>query len=238
LLIWGLWGLTLGVLGCTAAIAAENDEPACPGATEFDALTLTDAAVRTLANEPHLLLAQQDVVEARSDKLASISPFLPKGQLLFDDERFAPSGAAAPVTVVGNNVLGGARTYSAYGSVSVSWNLFSGGHDVAGLHQAQAEIRSTQAALSSQLDDTLSDLLKGYAEVYETRLDLSQQRVAVTRLKAIEARATEKFSHGDGTIIAIGQAREAALDAEQTFNATCRTLTEKALALTESGHLI
>ncbi len=229
-------GLAVGGAGwpCAHARAAETEEAVCPGAAEFDALSLTDAAVRTLANEPHLLLAQQDVVEAGTDKRAAASPFLPKGQLIVDDERFAPSGAAAPVTVVGNNVLGGSRTYSAYGAVSVSWNLFSSGHDVAGLHEAQAEVRSSQAALSAQLDDTLSELLKEYSEVYETRLDLSQQRLAVTRLKTIEAHATDRFSHGDGTIIAIGQAREAALDAEQTFNTTCRTLTEKALALTKA----
>lgn len=222
------------ILPSADAEAADGANSGCLGAMEFDELTLTDATVGALANEPHLLLAQQDIVEARADKRAAVSPFLPKGQLVLDEERFTPSGGFAPVTVVGNNILGGTRTYSAYGSVSVGWNIFSSGRDVAGLHQAEAEVRSSQVALYAQLDDSLSDLLKGYAEAYETRLDLSQQESAVIRLKTIEVRAEDRFQHGGGTIIAIGQAREAALDAEQTLNATCRTLTEKSLALAKA----
>jgi outer membrane protein TolC len=235
-IIIGVYGL--GALGSSTpsagAEAAGSANIGCLAATAFDELTLTDAAIGALANEPHLLLAQQDVVEARADKRAAVSPFLPKGQLLLDEERFEPAGGYTPVTVVGSNILGGTRTYSAYGAVSVSWNIFSSGHDVAGLHEANAEVRSSQGALVAQLDDSLSDLLKAYAEAYETRLDVSQQESAVSRLKAIEARAEDRFQHGDGTIIAIGQAREAALDAEQTFNATCRTLTEKSLALAKA----
>jgi outer membrane protein TolC len=240
----GNWrAIILGVYGLFAvglAIPAAGSEPTdtvnsvCQGTSQFDELTLTDAAVGALANEPHLLLAQQDVVEARSDRHAAVSPFLPKMQLVLDEERFEPSNGFAPVTVVGSNILGGTRAYSAYGSISVSWNIFSSGRDIAGLHQADAGVRSSQEALYAQLDDSLSDLLKSYAELYETRLDLSQRQSAVSRLKAIEGRAEDRFQHGDGTVIAIGQAREAALDAEQTFNATCRTLTEKSLALAKA----
>jgi outer membrane protein TolC len=216
----------------TADDASANGE--CASATRFQSLTLTDAVTQTLRNEPHLLLARQDVEESKADITAAVTPFLPKGQILLDDERFVPNHPFEAVTVVGNNILGGTKTYSGYGAISVSWNISDSGRDVAGYYGAQAELRSSSAALYSQLDDTLGALLKGYAEVYEARLSVRQRSTAVDRLRTIETRAEERFRHGDGTTVAIGQAREATLDAEQALYQTCSTLTDKSLALAKA----
>jgi outer membrane protein TolC len=101
--------------------ASANAECAC--ATRFQPLTLTDAVTQALRNEPRLLLARQDVEESKADITAAVTPFLPKGQILLDDERFVPNHPFEAVTVVGNNILGGTKTYSGYGAISVSWNI-------------------------------------------------------------------------------------------------------------------
>jgi outer membrane protein TolC len=228
----------LSVLAVTgspdAGWAQAVPESKCAAANAFQPISLTDAVVQSLSNEPHLIIARLDVVESKADLKAAKTPFLPKAQLIFDNERFVPSGAAAPVTVVGNNILGGTGAYSAYGSIGVSWNIISSGRDMAGYRGAKAEVRSSNAALQSQLDDTLSELLKGYADVFETRLNVDQQSRALDSLRDIEGRADERYRHGNGTAIAIGQARAAALDAERTLNQTCRTLTEKSVALAKA----
>jgi outer membrane protein TolC len=195
---------------------------------------LADAIVQSLRNEPHLIVARQDVLEAKADLKAAVAPFLPKAQIVVDDERFVPSDGFAPVTVVGNNILGGSKTNSAYGSIAVSWNILSSGHDVAGYKGAQAAVRASNASLYGELDDTLTVVLKGYAEVYETRLSVEQQSRSLDLLREIERRAEERYEHGNGTTIAIGQSRGAAFDAERALNDSCRGLTEKSASLAKA----
>jgi outer membrane protein TolC len=222
------------LLGPIAGERAVAEPVRCLAESTSEPLNLSDAVIAALSHEPHLNLAREDVHESTADVRSSKTAFLPKGQLLVDDERFDPHGAAAPVTVVGNNILGGTRTYSAYGSVSISWNIMNSGRDLAAYHGALAGLRASDAALFSQLDDTLSGVLKAYAELHESHLSVEQKGVALDRLKAIAARSEERFRHGDGTTIAIGQAREAALDAEQTMNQACNSLTTKSLALAKA----
>ncbi len=151
-------------------------ESGCAGAEKSLSVSLADAVVQSLRNEPHLIVARQDALESKADLKAATAPFFPKAQLVVDEERFVPSNGSAPVTVIGNNILGGSKTYSAYGSISVSWNILSSGRDVAGYKGAQAEVRASNASLYGELEDTLTAVLKGYAEVYETRLSVEQQR--------------------------------------------------------------
>jgi outer membrane protein len=128
----------------------------------------------------------------------------------------------------------GSKSYSAYGSIAISWNILSSGRDVAGYKGALAEVRASKASLYGALDDTLTAVLKGYADVYETKVSIDQQKRSLDLLREIERRAVERYEHGDGTTIAIGQSREAALDAEKTLNDSCRSLTEKSASLAKA----
>jgi outer membrane protein TolC len=197
-------------------------------------VTLTDAIIEALRSEPHVIVARQDLIEAKADATAAVAPFLPKAQLIIDEERFLPANGFSPVTVVGTNVLGGTRSYSAYGAITLSWSIVSSGRDVAGLHAARADVHASTEALHGQFADTLSALLKAYSDVYETQVSLAQQGQSLILLKAIAQRADERYQHGNGTTIAIGQARGAALDAEKSFNEACRSLTEKSSALAKA----
>ena len=195
---------------------------------------LADAVRQSLSTQPQLIAAQQDVVESRSDVRAAVAPFLPTVTASVMDEKYVPANGGGPVIVVGNNVLGGPETRSGYGSLALSWNVMNSGRDVAGLHSAIAGVHAASLGLDSQLSDTLSGILQAYADLYEAEIDAANESAATEVLKEIHARAEERFSNGNGTTLAIGQARTSELDAEQSLNKACRTVVEKSAALAEA----
>jgi outer membrane protein TolC len=230
------------LLGSSApvyAVAAEitASPPVCTTEQAVTAVSLADAIVKSLSDQPKLNLAKETLVESRADLSASSAAFLPAGQLLVEEARYAPSNGGAPVQVVGNNVLGGPKSDSAYGSLNMTWNLFSSGKDVAGYRGAKAAVRSTSAGLDSQLNETLTDVIQAYADLHEAQVTVDYQGRTVITLKDMAARAEERLKGGQGTTVAVGQARAAELDAERTFNQNCRKVYDKSQALAQSfGH--
>ena len=206
----------------------------CNAADGLRTIALADAVAASLEDEPHLIMAQQDAAVSRSDLLASTADFYPSLQLSFGEEHYVPSNGSSPVVVVGNSVLGGAQTQSAYGALSLNWNLMSSGRGVAAYRSAKASLHAADSGLDSQLQDTLTGILQADADLYEAEIAARGQANAVTALKAILARADERFRNGHGTTVAIGQARSAALDAEQSLNRACQTLADKSAALAQA----
>lgn len=197
-------------------------------------LQLADAVRQSLSSQPQLIVAQQDVVESRSDVRAAVAPFLPTVTASLLDEKYVPANGGGPVIVVGNNILGGPETRSGYGSLNMSWNVMNSGRDVAGLHSAMAGVHAASYGLDGQLSDTLSGILQAYADLYEAEIEAASQATATETLKEIYARSQERFANGNGTTVAIGQARTSELDAEQSLNKACRTIVEKSAALAEA----
>ena len=195
---------------------------------------LADAVRQSLSVQLQLIAAQQDVVESRSDVRAEVAPFLPTVTASVLDEKYVPANGGGPVIVVGNNILGGPETRSGYGSLAMSWNIMNSGRDAAGLHSALAGVHAASFGLDSQLSDTLSAILQAYADLYEAEVDAANEAAATVVLKEIHARAEERFSNGNGTTVAIGQARTSELDAEQSLNKACRVVVEKSAALAEA----
>jgi outer membrane protein TolC len=229
----------------TAAGEAGIPQPICASEQAITAINLADAVVKSLTDQPKLIIAKETLAESRADLSASAAAFLPAGQLLVDAERYAPSNGAAPVQVVGSNIIGGPKSDSTYGSLNLTWNLFSSGKDVAGYRGAKATVRSTSAGLDSQLNDTLTDVLQAYADLGEAQVTVDYQARTVAALKGIAGRAEDRFRGGQGTTVALGQARAAELDAERTFNQDCRGVYDKSQALAQSfglqlapGHII
>jgi outer membrane protein TolC len=217
---------SLDVAAATASICS------APGALRT--VDLADAVGASLEHEPHLLMAQQDDAASRSDLLASTADFYPSLQLSLGNERYVPSNGATPVVVVGNSVLGGAQSKSAYGALSLNWNLMSSGRGVAAYRSAKASLRAADSGLDSQLQDTFTGILQANADLYEAQIATRGQANALGGLKAILARADERYRNGHGTTVAIGQARSAALDAEQSLNRACQALADKSAALAQS----
>ena len=211
-------------------------EAVCTGADAElpQSLPLADAVRQSLVAQPQLVIAQQELLESRADITAAIAPLLPSASLSVMDERYVPHNGNGPVVVIGNNVLGGPETRSAYGSLSMSWNIMNSGRDIAGLRSARAAARAASSGLESQLADTLSGILQAYADLYEAEVDAANDWSSAEILRQIYARAQERYRNGNGTAVAIGQARAAELDAEQTVNRACRTVSEKSAALAQS----
>lgn len=197
-------------------------------------LGLPDAVAQALNLQPRLIIAEAEEASSRSDLEAAKSAFLPQLDLSAIEERYVPSNASQPVVVVDNTVLGGAQTKTAYGSLSLQWNLWNSGQDVAAYHGAQAGIRAATYGVDEQLDRTLTDVLKAYADLYAAEITARNDEAGAAVLEAIQARSEKRYARGYGTEVAVGQARVAALNAVQTLNEACRDLSDKSSAFAEA----
>ena len=197
-------------------------------------MELSATVAQSLNLQPKLLLAEAEELASRSDVKAAAGGFLPQIDFSAVDERYVPSNGSAPVVVVGNSVLGGPQTKSAYGSLSLQWNLWNNGRDVAALRGARAGVHAAAYGVDNQIGDTLLGVLDAYAELYEAEVIARDDAEAAAGLTAIRARAEKRYAHGYGTEVAVGQARVAALNAEETLNGACRDLDDKSAALAQA----
>src|SRR5882724_12127393 len=89
------------------ASGAENrgdgaqEPPLCEAAGTTLPISLADALVQALQNEPHVVIARQDLAETKAEAKAALAPFFPKGQFIVDEGRLIPSNPFQPVTVIG-----------------------------------------------------------------------------------------------------------------------------------------
>lgn len=222
------------LLTVTSAAFSQTGPLVCAESGEPHALAVAEAIQQSIRDQPQLIIAAEQFVESKAERLASTAAFLPSVQVGLQDERYVPSNSSAPVVVVGNNVLGGAQTKSAFGSVSLTWNLMNSGRDWAAYRSTRAGVRAASAGYDSQLQETLTGLLQAYGDLYEAEINAENQSRSIDGLKAIEARAVERYQNGHGTTVAIGQARIAVFEAQESRNQACRTLSDKAALLGQS----
>jgi outer membrane protein TolC len=226
--------LAAALLAVAPTILGQTVAPVCAESGEARTLAIADAIRQSIQDQPQLIIAAEQWVESKADRLASTAAFLPSVQVGLTNERYVPSNSSAPVVVVGNNVLGGPQTKSSFGSLSLSWNLMNSGRDWAAHRSARAGVRAASAGYDNQLQDTLTNLLQAYADLYETEVSAENQTRSIDGLKAIEARAVERFQSGHGTTVAIGQARSAVFEARQARGQACRSLVDKSAALAQT----
>jgi outer membrane protein TolC len=184
---------------------------------------------------PQLVVARAEVEKARANLTTALTPFLPSVSLTFVDERFIPRNGGTPVTVVGNQVIGGTSNYSGYASLGLSWNFFNSGKDTAGYHGAKAAVRSSKAGLESQLDDTLEGVLQAYGDLFDAQRSVLEQRRILSLLQEIQGRAEERFRNGHGTTIAVEQASSKVLESERSLYDGCRAVADKSAALAKAA---
>jgi outer membrane protein TolC len=123
---------------------------------------------------------------------------------------------------------------TAYGSLSLQWNLWNDGQDVAAYHRAQAGVRAATYGVDEQLNKTLLGVLQAYADLYASEITVRDDAEAAAALEAIQARSEKRYARGYGTEVAVGQARVDALNAVQKLNEGCRDLADKSAALAEA----
>jgi outer membrane protein TolC len=197
-------------------------------------LALPDALAQALNLQPRLIIAQAQQAVSRSNLKAARAAFLPQVDFSAIEERYVPSNASQPVVVVDNTVLGGAQTKTAYGSLSLQWNLWKSGQDVAAYHGAQAGVRAATYGVDEQLDKTLLGVLETYADLYVAEITTRNDAATAAGLETIQARAEQRYARGFGTEVAVGQARVAALNAAQRLYQACRGLSDKSAAFAEA----
>lgn len=227
---------------CCASAGERGTEPkdapplasVCSDDRPAQNIRLSATMAQALNQQPKLLIAEANELASRSDVKAAAGGFLPQIDFSAVDERYVPSNGSAPVVVVGNTVLGGAQTKSAYGSLSLQWNLWNNGRDVAAMRAARAGVRAAAFGVDNELGDTLVGVLDAYAQLYEAEVIARDDAEAAADLTAIRVRAEKRYAHGYGTEVAVGQARVAALNAEQTLNGACRDLDDKSAALAQA----
>jgi len=210
------------------------DGALCNDGEPVQPLGLPVAVAQTLNLEPQLLIAEANELASRSDLEAATTGFLPQVDLSAEDERYVPSNAGAPIVVVDNTVLGGAQTKSAYASLSLQWNLWSDGRDLAAFRGAKAGIRAAVHGVDEQLDQALIGVLKAYSDLYASEVTARNDAQAAAALEGIRARAQKRYVRGYGTEVAVGQARMEALNAAQTLNGACRDLEDRSAGLAKA----
>src|SRR6185312_17220387 len=203
--------LWIAMLHAGSAAAAPSPQPM--GAASLTSVCSDDAPAQNVQRpatvaqalnlQPKLLIAEANELASRSELKAATGGFLPQIDLSAVDERYVPSNGSAPVVVVGNTVLGGAQTKSAYASLSLQWNLWNSGRDVAALRGARAAMHAAAFGVDSQLDDTLVGLLEAYAELYEAEVTANGDAQAAAGLAEIRARAEQRYARGYGTEVAV-----------------------------------
>lgn len=216
------------------SVDAGSLEYSCGDTEPARYLGLADAVAQALNLQPRLIIAEAEEAASQSDLTAARAAFLPQVDLSGIEERYVPSNGSQPVVVVDNTVLGGAQTKTAYGSLSLQWNLWNDGQDVAAYHGAEAGIRAATYGVDEQLGKTLIGVLQAYADLYAARVTARNDGATAAGLEAIQARSEKRYARGYGTEVAVGQARVAALNASQTLNQACRDLADKSAALAEA----
>ena len=202
--------------------------------TDARTIQLADILVAALDRQPQLHIAQENVAKARANLIAGRSPFLPKLTLAIQSERFVPSNPTSPVTV-GNVVVGGsAATKTTYGSIGLNWNLFNSGRDWAGFRASQADVSSSEAGLSGQLNDTLMLVLSAYTDVYQSQMEADTQSRVLALQQSIEDRVEEQFRRGLTTQLAIARAQTDVIETSQAFYQACRAVADKSAMLAQS----
>lgn len=218
---------TMSVDPVPLASVCNDDRPA-------QHMELSATVAQSLNLQPKLLIAEAEELASRSDVKAAAGGFLPQIDFSAVDERYVPSNGSAPVVVVGNNVLGGPQTKSAYGSLSLQWNLWNNGRDVAAMRGARAGVQAAAYGVDRQIGDTLLGVLDAYAELYEAEVTARDDAEAAAGLAEIQTRAEKRYAHGYGTEVAVGQARVAALNAEERLSGACRDVDDKSAALAQA----
>jgi outer membrane protein TolC len=222
--------LTVPLAGTDVSALGES----CMDGKPVQRLDLSIAVAQALDLQPQLLIARANELASKSDLTAARAEFLPQIALSAVEERYVSSHGNLPVVIVDNTILGGAQTNSAYASLGLKLNLWNDGRDVAAYRSAKAGTSGAAYGVDQQLDETLIGVLEAYANLYEAEVTARNDAAAAVGLEAIRARAQRRYAQGYGTEVAVGQARIAALNAEQTFNRSCGSLENKSAAFAQS----
>jgi outer membrane protein TolC len=127
----------------------------------------------TLDHSPVLNSARAGVSTAEAQKLGSVAAFLPSLTLGNQMQSFTP------VIPSGSSVIGGVVIPNGHGyeanvaTANLTWNLFSGGKDLANYRSSVKALSSASLGLTAALDTTFDQLLTDFAAVCVDQITLT-----------------------------------------------------------------
>lgn len=197
-----------------------------------DALTWTDAIKRTEKENPEILAAQETLRASEAKKTAAYGTFLPtvKGSIGIESTERSGSGNVAATTGTGWTA-----------GINGSLNLFSGFSDEAKINQAEADRKSSEAALKVARAKISSDLKSAFEAVAYAR-DYSKLSLQILKrreenLRLVQLRYESGRENKGSVLLSEAYLEQARFDDLQARNAirTSSVQLSKVLAVDGDG---
>lgn len=214
---------------------ANSENPSCQSGTTFKPLSLAEAVVVAMSEQPQVLIAQLELKKANTQVLTAVTPFLPSASVSMQGERFVTQNPTAQPTSVGSTVVGGQQDhYSSYASLNANWNLFNGGKDLAGYRSAEAGVQASENDLVRQTNETLSTVLIAYNDLFKAQMALLHKAETTKLLRGVLQRTEKRYEEGVDNQIALSQEKVTFAKNEQGMFQVCQTLFDKSAVLARS----
>lgn len=208
---------------------------ACGNGSASFVLRLQDALLSAYMGQPQVISSREDVEKAKANLLSAETPFLPAATASLQGEHFVSRTPLGGTATVGSSVVGGQDDrYSTYPSIGLTWNLFSGGKDLAGYRGAQASLRASEHDLSGEINDVLVSVLSAYTDLVKAQASVSEQTEAVGLQQQILARGEQRYQRGRSSLIAVNQAKVSLAQNQRDLLQACQTLFEKSSGLAQA----
>lgn len=222
-----------------AGAGAARPEPRGPAPCEQGAtvkeVSFEEAMTVAYTGNPQLLAVRQEVNKAAAGVLGAWTGFLPALNFSMVGERFVSYIPGATPVAVNNTIVGGqASVYTSYPSLSVNWNFYSGGKDVAGYRGAKADERAANDDVRDKTGSTLAAAISAYGDLVKAQYSATQQRESILLLRRIAERTLSRYGQGRENLVAVDQARTRAAQAERTYFDACKAISDKSSGLAQA----
>ncbi len=177
-------------------------------------LSLLKALEIGLSRQIDIVQANGEITQAESQKLFSISNFIPGLSIDDQAELYKPIGQSGNTFIAGTLVPATHGFYNNAVTANFNLNLFSGGKDIATYRAAIDAIKSANASLQESINKVFLKILSSYVALTEDEIAIQKQRKIVT-IDQDSARLTKaRYQHDMSSRIDSIAAEQAALQAQ------------------------
>ena len=209
----GCWPLCL-LLWATAAIASDTTTIQVHPNTDLHKLSLLEALEIGISQQVNIVQAHGGITQAESQKLTSISSFLPSLSIDDQAELYKPIGQSGNTFIAGTLVPTAHGFYNNAVTANFNFNLFSGGKDIAAYRAATDAVQSANAALQESINKVFIKILSSYVAVTKDEITIQKQR-RVVALDQESAQLTQaRYQHSMSSRIGWITAEQTALQVQ------------------------
>lgn len=199
--------------------------------TTQKSLTLANALAMATLHEGAIVSAHAGVKQAQSEKLATISKFLPSLTLSDQAQLYGPIGRTGNTFIAGTQVSAQHSFYYNSISANLSENIFDGGKNMAELKAARESIKSANNNLLSVLNNKFEKILRAYSALsVDQQKIISDERIVSFR-RRMEKLIYFRFQHKFSGRIEWLQEQEKVLESEKNLLSDSQQQIEDAKSL-------